>query len=61
MVSGVTGETGSHVQLAVGLETSNAHVRVPNHTQLLAGKNVSAPVVNRDHAREFPVQVNKFR
>jgi len=60
MVSGVTGETGSHVQQPVGLETSNAHVRVPNHAQLLAGKNVSAPVVNRDHAKEFPVQVNKF-
>ena len=60
MVSGVTGETGSHVQQPVGLETSNAYVRVPIHAQLLAGKNVSAQVVNRDHAKEFPVQVNKF-
>lgn len=60
MVSGVTGETGSHVQQPVGLETSNAHVRVPNHAQLLAGKNVSALIVNRDHAKEFPVQVTNL-
>lgn len=60
MVSGVTGKTGSHVQKPVGLETSNEHVRAPNHAQRLAGKNVSAPVVNRNHAKEFPVQVNKF-
>ena len=60
MVSGLTGETGSHVQQPVGLETSNAHVRVPNHAQLLAGKNVSAPVVNREYAKEFPVQVKQI-
>ena len=58
MVSGVTGETGSHVQQPVGLETSNAHVRVPSHAQLLAVETALVTVEKLKLAKQALVQVN---
>jgi len=51
-VSGVSGETGNHVQRHVVLEHSNVCARVPDHAQLLAGKIALVPVVRPNHAKQ---------
>ena len=57
-VSGVSGETGNHVQRHVVLEYSNVCARVPDHAQLLAGKIALVPVERPNRAKQGFVQVN---